>query len=102
MKTSSPLPLEVAVKLLDRVIEKAVSLSPDIVRLVGTLESLADSVEKIASNLLIVAQNQAVHHQMIMQMWHVHQSVMNKLHDNSIEKMPPIDGKESKKADKPN
>lgn len=88
-------------KLLDKAFDKAVAATRPVKALAEGLKACAESLEKVASNLAIVAHNQAVHHHMIQQMWNVHQVIMKKLSDNSLDTSMP-DLKKDKEKAKPN
>lgn len=89
-------------KLLDKAFDKAVEMTKPVQALADGLKTCAESIEKLASNLAIVAHNQFVHHQMIMQMWNVQQAIYKKLSESSLDtKMPEIKS-DDKAAKKPN
>ena len=100
-----PLMAEDAMKLLDKAFDKAVAMTKPVQDLAAGLKSCAEGLEKLAMNLAVVAHNQAVHHQMIMQMWNVNQLILRKLNehalDTSLPEVKPTDTKKDGK-DKPN
>jgi hypothetical protein len=79
--------------------DKAVEMTKPVKSLADGLKTCAETIERIASNLAIVAYNQAVHYQLIMQMWDIQQEIYKKLNEYSFDvKMPDI--KASSKDDK--
>lgn len=102
MKLRYPLEPEDVMKLLDKAFDKAIEMSKPVTALAEGLKACATGLEKLAMNLAIVAHNQAVHHQMIQQMWSVHQVIMKKLNENSLDtSMPGLSQSDKSKA-KPN
>jgi len=87
-------------KLLDRAFDKAVELSKPVKDLTEGLHACAEQMKNLVLSLSVVAQNQAVHHQMIQQMWHIQQVIFKKLSENGLDTSMPEIGKskEDKKA----
>lgn len=77
-------------KLFD--IDKLIEASKPMQALAGSVKELASAVERVASNLAIIAHNQQVHHQMINQLWGVQRAVFKKLSEASLDlSLPEID-----------
>ena len=92
MKLHYPLKAEDLLKLLDRGFDRAVELTKPVQQLADGLKAVADGLGKLTLHVGIIAHNQAVHHQMIQQMWGVQQLIFKKLHENSLDtSMPDID-----------
>lgn len=112
MRLRYPLTAEDGMKLLDRAFDKAVEFSRPVLALANGVKELAENVEKLATNLAIIAHNQAVHHHMIQQIMGVHQLILKKITENSLDTSLPkldkpkdaeaADGKKVAAKDKPN
>lgn len=101
MRMRYPLEPEDVMKLLDKAFDKAVAATKPVKAIAEGLTACATALEKMASNLAAIAHNQAVHHHMITQMWGVHQVILKKLNDNSLDtSMPGL--KDDKEKSKPN
>lgn len=86
-------------KLLNRIIEN----SPQVVQLVKAVATCASALEKLAVNMAIIAHNQSVHHQMIGQMWAVHEAIVKRASQSGIDmSIPGIDKADDPDKDKPN
>lgn len=101
MRMRYPLEPEDVMKLLDKAFDKAVAATRPVKAIAEGLKACAETLEKVASNLAVVAHNQAVHHHMIQQMWGVHQALIKKMNENSLDTSMPGLEKDKEKA-KPN
>lgn len=102
MRLKYPLEPEDVMKLLDKAFDKAVEMTKPVQALAEGVKACAAVLEKLAVNLAVVAQNQAVHHQMIVQMWKVHQVVLQKINESSLDTSMPDPSKDDKSKIKPN
>jgi len=92
MKIHYPPTAEDAVKLVDRIFDRAVEAARPIQALAGGLKACAEQLAKIGQSVAIIAHNQAVHHHVIQQMWSVQQQIFHKLNERSLDtSMPDID-----------
>lgn len=74
-------------KLLDQALERAKPVQA----LADGLKACAVGLERLASTLTIVAHNQAVHHQMIIQMWSFYQLFIKKINEENVNiKLPDL------------
>jgi phage-related minor tail protein len=97
--------MEMKMKLLeklDKAIDDVIELSKPFGSLTDSVTSLASAIEKLASNLAIIAHNQAIHHQMIQQMWGVHQVLVKQMHDRAGDMAMPSPSKKKDDKIKPN
>ena len=92
-----PLQKEDVMKLLDKALDRAVEMTKPVMALAEGLKACAIQMELLAQNLAVVAHNQAVHRQMIIQMWEVQQAIFRRLKGNSLDaSMPDIDRPDAK------
>ena len=79
-------------KLLKKITSKVIELTEPIQELTVALKGVAHELRELGNHVNIIAHNQAVHHQMIMQMWGVHKTMLRKITENSLDmQMPDID-----------
>jgi len=89
-------------KLLENVWTRVVDASPRVTQLVKTVEVCVTSIEKLAVNVAIIARNQMVHHQMISQMWALHEEIAKRAAQSGIDLSVPDIDKVDPDKDKPN
>jgi hypothetical protein len=92
MKIHYPPKAEDALSMIDRIFDRAVEASKPIQALAVGLRACAEQLQRMGETVALIAHNQAVHHQMIKQMWGIQQHIFRKLQDNSLDvSMPDID-----------
>lgn len=87
-------------KLFDKAFDRVVELSKPVQTLAGGLKACAEGLEKLALNLAIVAQNQAIHHEMIEKMWAVNQIIMKKINTTGLDTSMPDPTSQNKTGEK--
>lgn len=91
MKLRYPLRTEDAMKIIDYAFGRAVELTKPFQNLASSIKLLAKDVKELALAVAVVAQNQAVHHRMIGQIWNVQQHIFRKLQESTLDtSMPDI------------
>lgn len=78
--------------LVDHIFNRAVEAAKPIQDLANGLKACATELVRIGQTVAVLVHNQAVHHNMIQQLWYVQQQVFQKLSDRSLDmSMPDID-----------
>ena len=85
MKLHFPPKTEDAVNLIDHVFDKAVEATRPIKELAFGVKAIADGLQRLAAAVSVLAHNQAVHHNVIQQMYGVQQFIYKKLTENSMD-----------------
>jgi len=83
--------------------DRAVELTKPVQALADNVRTWVEQVKSLTETISIIAHNQAVHHNMIMQMWTMQQTIVDKLSSNNLDiNMPDIEGKKDTKKDQSN
>jgi hypothetical protein len=78
-------------RLLKEAKDRAIEISKPFRDLAASVKSLAESVHSFGNNLAILAHNQAVHHQMIQQVWANQTNLLRRLGESATDtNMPEI------------
>jgi hypothetical protein len=86
-----------------KLFDKAVELAQPVRALSAGLKMCAEQMKAIAEALAMIAYNQQVHHEMIMQLHASQRAVIAKLSSSGTDaSMPDIEGKKHSKTEKPN
>ena len=76
-------------KLIDKAFDKMIETSKPILVLAESVRTLALRLNDVAKSILVLAQNQAAHQQLIQQMWTVQQAIYTKLQESSLDTQMP-------------
>ena len=90
-------------KLFDKAFDKMVAASKPVQDLADAVRVLAEKTNELAQHVAALSHNQAVHNNLIAQMWNVQQAIYTKLQASALDtKMPSLEGDSSKKSNKAN